>query len=131
MPYTIPEPLKIDQDDQLPVGRYTTYIPWYDGKSLCGNYVPISFSVNGYTKSGSMKITLDLSGRVSKDKITRKRKCGTFMIPTKNEGHEGKQVVDVYPYHKSIRQQEEKETYDCVAGEAILFHPDRSGWLSL
>lgn len=128
MPYTIPDPLKLAYDAQLPLGHYTAYVTWY-GANFTSKRVPINFRVVGYTKSGSMKIRFDASRRISKDKITRQRKDGNFMIPTENEGHGGKQITDVYPYHKSVSAQKEKETYDCVAGEAIIFHPTRSGWL--
>lgn len=104
MPY-IPEPLKLNWDDQLPIGHYTAYIPWYDGKSLSTTRRRLCFHVTGYTKSGSMKIKLDPSRNTDKEKITRTRKDGHFMLPTTNEGHACKQIREVYPYHLSKKQQ--------------------------
>ncbi len=120
MPYTIPDPLNLDYEDQLPVGHYTTYIPWY-GPKLSSEYVPFSFRVIGYTKTGAMKMTADSSRYRLKEKFTRTRKNGHFMIPTANEGHEGKQISEIFPYHKSVKQQKYKETHDHVKGETIIF----------
>lgn len=121
MPYTIPDPLKLEYDDQLPLGHYTTYITWY-GDNYTNTRRHLCFHVTGYTKSGAMKISLDPSRKTDKEKITRTRKNGHFMIPTTNVGHGGKQISTVYPYHMSVSQQKKKETYNCVEGEAIKFH---------
>jgi hypothetical protein len=118
MPY-IPEPLNLKYDDQLPIGHYTTYITWY-GDNCTNTRRRLCFGVTGYTKSGAMKITLDPSRNTDKEKITRTRKNGHFMLPTTNEGHGGKQITEVFPYHYSVKQQMELEENFAVEGETIL-----------
>ena len=122
MPY-IPEPLKLNWDEQLPIGHYTAYITWYSStadKPFFNTRRRLCFHVTGYTKSGGMKITLDPSRNTDKEKITRTRKNGHFMLPTTNEAHAGKQITEVFPYHYSVKQQMELEENFAVEGETIL-----------
>ena len=124
MPYTIPEPLNFkDPDAQLPLGAYSTYLPFYGCRptSSCSpKTVKVDFHVTGYTKAGAMKI--DVYGGIKS--FTRKRKNNQFTIITK-DSRPLKQVTLIYPQHKTPEEQEEWETYEHVEGEAIFYHPDR------
>jgi hypothetical protein len=120
MPYTIPDPLKLEFDEQLPVGHYTAYIPWY-GSTLTGARVPLNFEVTGHTPTGSMKLFCESPIWSGKPKIQRKRKDGTFTIISTNDGHNVKQISTVYPYHRTVKEQMDYETYQAVEGETIKF----------
>jgi hypothetical protein len=122
MPHYIPNPIPLTCDEQLPVGLYDTYLPFYD-KGTTGTRKKVSFKVLGHTKAGAMK--LEVLYKSDRPKLTRKRKDCHFTIECMDGMHSRKQVTEVYPHHDTIEVQKEREKYEAVEGEIILYHPNR------